>query len=42
MRVVMALVDSETMVRAAAAVVALTVAASMIELTASIEPEAAS
>merc|ERR1712129_361091 len=42
MRVVMALVDSETMVRAAVAVVALTVVVSMIELTALIEPEAAS
>merc|ERR1740123_1049680 len=41
MRVVMALVDSETKVRAAVAVVALTVAASMIDLTASIEQEAA-
>merc|ERR1740123_2419454 len=39
MRVAMALVDSETMVRADAA--ALTVVASMIELTALIEREAA-
>merc|ERR1712129_460412 len=42
MQVVMAMVDSETMARAAVAVVALMVAASMIELTASIELEVAS
>merc|ERR1740116_747671 len=41
MRVVMALVDSETKVRAAVAVVALTVAASTIGSTALIEPGAA-